>query len=154
MASGYTAKSLKTLRQMKGSLLEKIQGEFSLIDDQLDISSQSQAINVGPLAMTGTTAWYVTFPCKCDIDKIATVVTTAFDTGAVVTASVVANDPAITDGSLSLAATTDASVAGYYQEVSPTAYNEVAAGASITLTSDGAPSTGSVYFTITYTPKA
>lgn len=154
MASGYTAKTVKTLRLIKGTLLKKIQAEFGLIDAQLDIAMQNQAMTVGPLAVSGASTWYVYMPCKCDIVGITAVNDVALTAATLITASVMANIHAMTDGSLNLASTTDASLNGAVVQVTPTAYNEVAADASISLASDGGTASGDVYFTITFTPKA
>lgn len=44
----YTAKTVKSLRQMAGTLLEKIQGEFALIDAELDVhKTKFMSLTVG-----------------------------------------------------------------------------------------------------------
>ena len=154
MASGYTAKTVKVLREIGGSLLKKIQAELALIDAQLDIAMQDQAMVVGPVLITGTTDWLAYMPCKCDVTQIKGVVSTAFDASGAITASVVANTVAMTGGTFTMADGVSASVAGQEVTATPTAYNEVAAGEAITITSAGTPSAGESYFIITYTPKA
>jgi len=153
MASGFSAKSVKTLRQIKGSLLEKIQGENALIDAQLEIAMQNQAMTVGPLLATTATTWYLYVPCKCDVVGVDSCVTVALDASSVITASVVANSVAMTAGALTIGADTTASLVGAVASVTPTANNEVAAGASISIAADGDPSAGEAFYTITYTPK-
>lgn len=154
MASGYIAKTLRSLRQIGGSTLKKIQAELALIDAQLDIAMQDQAMVVGPVLITGTTDWLAYMPCKCDVTQIKGVVSTAFDASGAITASVVANTVAMTGGTFTMADGVSASVAGQEVTATPTAYNEVEAGASVMITSAGTPSAGEAYFIITYTPKA
>ena len=154
MASGYTAKTVKALRQIKGTLLQKIRAEFALVDAQLDIAMQDQAMIVGPVLLTGTTEWPFYLPCKCDVGSVRSVISTAFDASSVITASVVSNTVAMTGGTLLIASTVGASVVAQEIVATPTANNEVEAGASVTLTGDGDPGSGEAYFIVTYTPKA
>jgi hypothetical protein len=150
----YTAITPLEFRSKKGTISQKLGTEFALIDAQLDIVGQPQAQTVGPLLITGTTAWYVRMPCACTIDTITPVVGTAVDASTVITASVVAESAAMTGGAVTVGATVDASVAGYSVTATPTALNTVAADASITVAADGSASSGEAYFTIVYTPTA
>ena len=150
----YTAITAKAYREKKGSNSQKLATEFGLVDAQLDIASQPQAQTLGPVLVTGTTAWYGRMPCACTVDSITGVNTVDLDASTVITASVVANTAAMTGGTMTLGADTSASLAGATVTMTPTALNAVAADASITIAGDGDPSTGETYFTITYTPTA
>jgi len=154
MGSGYTAKTTKEFRTETGSLAKKITTELALIDAELDIGMQNQAMIVGPLLATAASTWYVNMPCKCDVVGLDSCVTVALDASSVITASVVANSVAMTSGALTIGADTTASLVGAVASVTPSAYNEVAAGASISIAADGDPSAGETFYTITYTPKA
>lgn len=150
----YTAITAKEYRLKKGSTSQKLATEFGLVDAQLDIVGQPQAQTVGPLLITGTTAWYVRMPCACTVDSVTSVVGTAVDASTVITASVVAESAAMTGGTLTIGTDSDASLAGATVTMTPTALNTVAADASITIASAGSPSAGEAYFTIVYTPTA
>ena len=150
----YTAITAKEYRLKKGSTSQKLATEFGLVDSQLDIVGQPQAQTIGPVLVTGTTAWYGRMPCACTIDSITGVNTVDLDASTVITASVVANSAAMTGGTMTLGATTDASLAGATVTMEPTALNTVLQDASITITGDGDPSTGETYYTIVYTPTA
>lgn len=151
----YTAITAKEYRLKKGSTSQKLATEFGLVDAQLDIVGQPQAHTIGPVLVTGTTAWYGIMPCACTIDSISGMTSVDLDASTVITASVVANSAAMTGGTMTLGADTDASLAGAVPvTMTPTALNTVAADASITIASAGSPSTGEAYFTIVYTPTA
>jgi len=140
---------LSNVDRSHGTMLDVL----DTMQTEMDATSQNQAMTVGPLLATTATTWYVNMPCKCDVVGVDSCVTVALDASSVITASVVANSVAMTSGALTIGADTTASLVGAVASVTPTANNEVAAGASISIAADGDPTAGEVFYTITYTPK-
>lgn len=117
-----------------------------------DLIGPEGMVSIGPLAVTAATIWYLDFPIKVDIDKVVVVCSTAIDA----TCNVAAKNAAgtfMTDGSLNF----DPSGAiGNSKSATPTAYNEIAADASMQIVADpnAAISTGAIYAVVHYTRKA
>lgn len=109
-------------------------------------------VSIGPLAVTADTIWYLDFPVKVDVDKVAVVCSTAIDATCNVAAKN-ATGTFMTDGSFNF---DPSGVIGDSESVTPTANNEIAADASMQIVADpdAAVTTGAIYAVVHYTRKA